>query len=120
MAILGVVDRLPQHLLTLNENEYTDYVAQVEALRSRPPLWLAQPEMSRSGQAIREIRTFLTKCPDDWPPDSVQSLSFITEADLRDDLQKDIDHAERAWTVPSGRRQRCWLAPWPRPCCYGI
>jgi hypothetical protein len=96
MAILGLVDRLPPHLLTLNENEYTDYVAQVEALRSRPQLWLAQPELSRSGQAIREIRTFLTKCPDDSPPDSVHSLSFIADAGLRDDLRKDIDHAERA------------------------
>jgi hypothetical protein len=80
MALLGLVDRLPAHLLTLNENEYTDYVAQVEALRSRPQLWLAQPEMSRSGEAVRDIRTFLTKCPDDWPPDSVHALSFITKA----------------------------------------
>ena len=96
MALLGLVDRLPPHLLTLNENEYTDYVAQVEALRSRPQLWLAQPEMSRSGEAVRDIRMFLAKCPDDWPPDSVHALSFITDADLRNDLRMDIDHAERA------------------------
>jgi len=96
MALLGLVDRLPPHLLTLDENEYADYVSQVEALRSRPMLWLAQPEMLRSGAAVRDIRNFLIKCPDDWPPDTVHALSFITDTDLRNDLRTDIDHAERA------------------------
>jgi hypothetical protein len=95
-ALLALVDRLPQHLLTLKENDYTDYIAQVEALRSRPQLWLAQPDVSRSGQPVRDIRMFLTKCPDDWPLDTIQSLSFINDMDLRNDLRRDIDHAERA------------------------
>jgi hypothetical protein len=97
VAVIGLIDRLPPHLVTLNDEEYTDYIAQVEGLRSRPQLWLVQPDVSRSGQAIREIRTFLTKCQDDWPPESVHSLSFIANApDLRDNLRIDIDHAERA------------------------
>jgi hypothetical protein len=96
VAILALLDRLPSHLLTLNVTEYADYINTVEALRSRPQLWMVQPGISRSGAPIREIRDFLTKCPDDWPPPTVEGLNFVTDNDLRADLRRDIDHAQRA------------------------
>jgi hypothetical protein len=96
-AIVGLVDRLPAHLLTLNEEEYANFITHVEVLRIRPQFWATQPGTYRSGETVREIRNLLDKCPDDWPPPSVHSLSFITKADdLRDNLRIDIDHAERA------------------------
>jgi hypothetical protein len=96
VAVLALVDRLPAHLLTLNGTEYADYINAVEALRSRPQLWIAQPTISRSAEPVREIRNSLTKCPDDWPPATVHGLAFIADVDLRADLRRDIDHAQRA------------------------
>ena len=95
-AVLGLIDRLPSRLITLNATDYTDYVSLVEALRSRPQLWLAHPQLTRSAEAVRDIRKLLSKCPDDFPPPTVHSLAFIPDADLRNDLRSDIDHAERA------------------------
>jgi len=96
VGLLALVDRIPPHLITLDVTEYTDYINAVETLRSRPQLWATMPLLARSSAPVREIRNLLSKCPDDWPPPTVHGLMFITDADLRTDLRRDIDHAQRA------------------------
>ena len=95
-AFIAVVGAVPDGLLTLDSNEYADFVSEFAIIRSRPDLWIAHPRLSRSGRQIRRIRDLLKKCPDDFPAASTQGLNFIRHVALRTTLRSDIDHADRA------------------------
>jgi hypothetical protein len=96
-AIVSLADRLPPELLTLNADEFADYIANVELLRSRVPFFI-QHGSSQVFEAtpVSDIYEALRKCPDQWPAPTVHNLPFITDAALRDAIRLDIDNAERA------------------------
>lgn len=96
-AIVSLADRLPPELVTLNADEFADYIANVELLRSRVPFFI-QHGSSQVFEAtpVLDIYLALRKCPDQFPAPTVHNLSFITHDALRDAIRLDIDNAERA------------------------
>ena len=96
-AIIGLIDRVPENLITLTAEAYADFIAAVETIRVWPPVWQARGAgHTFGGEPIRTIRRALANCPDEFPSPAVHELTFLHDPELRDELRLDIDRAERA------------------------
>jgi hypothetical protein len=104
-ALLELVDRIPDELLTIDTQEYNDFVYSVAAIRDKIPQWqnLQNPNMHTPlGALIRNIhpvaliRETLSKCHDDGPTLSTSGLRFIQDTELRTELRSDLGAIERA------------------------
>jgi hypothetical protein len=97
-AVVSLFDRLPPELLTMGTEEYTDYITNVETVRSWVPVLLERGSgRNFAAPPLRQIYLALQQCPDQFPAATVHDLPFITNNDaLRDAIRLDIDNAERA------------------------
>jgi hypothetical protein len=97
-AIVSLAERVPDHLLVLGVQEYADFIASIEVLRSCLPMWQQHGSsfQPRSGEPVRAIRRLLAKCPDEHPSPSTHELAFVTDPELRADLRLDIAAVNQA------------------------
>jgi hypothetical protein len=96
-AIVSLCDRLPSELVTLSADEFADYIADVELLRSRVPFFIQHgSSQTFDARPVLDICSALRKCPDEFPAPTVHDLSFIGNTALRDAIRLDVDNAERA------------------------
>jgi hypothetical protein len=102
-AIIDLTSELPNELMVLSGNEYSEYRVGINAIKELLHLWQNQPStpaLNRRAvhgvECLKAIRDLLAKCPDEIPSPATTELSFIGDADLRDSIRNDISAANRA------------------------
>lgn len=104
-CILDLVQRIPDELLTMNGTTYASFVQAQAHIRDVLEVWVAnrtanvtlvQRSFSIEQDPVATIRRALATCPDQAPAPTTSELKFITDADLRDNLRKDIGEVARA------------------------
>jgi hypothetical protein len=78
----------------------------------------------RDTNIVLLLRVLLAKCPDEAPSPGTAELLFVTDADLRESIQRDISAANQdavngEWKGATvlGRSRRGAKDPWDRPTC---
>jgi len=100
-----MIEQIPTGLLPIGGNDYTDLVCGMAALKDAVRAW----DATRAGELatvsgyshlnpVSLVRRALSKCPDAVPSPATTSLSFISDAALRDALRLDMSTAERVFT----------------------
>lgn len=104
-GLVRLVDAIPPELITLQDSEWIRLTAGLEAIRITLVAW---PTLGKNHN-LENIQSFdklnpvtlifraLSTCKDEYPSPSTVGLSFIEEADLRENLRTDIDVANRAF-----------------------
>jgi hypothetical protein len=104
-STLRLVEQIPQDLLTMDGPTYAMFIYAQEQLREVLQTWRAN---QTAGHSLREfqfgsdrnplvrLRDALARCPDQSPTPSTSELSFISDADLRDNLRIDLGAIDRA------------------------
>src|SRR5262245_42603984 len=102
MAIIELIDKIPQELITLKGPDYTNLVVGINTLRQALVQWQMRDEPIRGVPGyegtgpIALIQQSLRKCKDEFPSPETTSLSFIRDDELRGHLRLDIGIANRA------------------------
>jgi hypothetical protein len=109
-GIVGLLDRLPEELLTLNQNRYADFLLAREALRHEVDAFSSGSKEGRfwprpsDRNALCLARHVLSGCPDEAPVSGSNELAFIDDESLRNNLRRD------AGSVESAMRNSEWKA----------
>jgi hypothetical protein len=102
MAILELIEKIPQELITIDAPDYTDLIIGITTLRSAISQWQLHTQALRGvpghggTSPITLIYRVLLKCPDEFPSSGTAELNFLVPNDLRDNLRLDISAANRA------------------------
>jgi len=88
--------------MVLSGGEYSAYLVGMNALKDLLNFWQSgQPSTvinrraAYGAQSLTTVRDLLAKCPDEIPSPGTTELSFIGDADLRDNIRNDISAANR-------------------------
>jgi hypothetical protein len=97
-TIVSLSDDIPDELITISGDDYTDLVHGMEALSDSVTRWNQRggdqsPNWIKGESPISVIRTMLAKCPDQNPSPETAELAFMDDADLRDSIRIDISQA---------------------------
>ncbi len=97
-AIVRLVAEIPEELLTISGQDYSDLVSSLESLRYAVNRWLqhggdADPPRIKRKSSVVVIRDVLKKCPDENPPAGTADLAFIADGDYRANVRNDISTA---------------------------
>jgi hypothetical protein len=102
-ALLDLLDRIPDRLIRLSNDDFALYCANAAALRCA---WenrqnggghIRMRPLSRADHSpVSEIRRLLAKCPDEGSAPAVVGLELIPDGLFREDLRADISSAESA------------------------
>jgi hypothetical protein len=105
-AVLSLVDKLPDSMLRLSSEQFTDFLWAQSALRSMVRL-LETGQLSavggvswpmvRNHNALATLRGLLSDCPDETVSENVSALSFLKDAELIEDIRLDISSAEASF-----------------------
>jgi hypothetical protein len=104
-GLIELVDRIPDELLTLSGNHYSEFVSSVAAIRHALGAWQNQQNPNietnlgiivRNLNPVTVIRQALATCPDENPSSATAELQFISDAELQDSLRIDIGAINRA------------------------
>jgi hypothetical protein len=97
-AVLAVADAVPNELLTVDDKTFAEFVEARAVIAGFIDNSHAHGSTCGplSDKYIRAIRQILEQCPDQVIPANIQSLSFVSDADLRETLRSDIAEVERA------------------------
>ncbi len=104
-AALDLVEEIPDELLTMDQEAYGSLIRNKARIRHILATWIANLNaghkplpyaFDRSQNPLTQIRVALAKCPDESPSPGTSELTFVTEADLRTELQIDIGRINRA------------------------
>lgn len=101
-AVLTMVDMVPSNLLRGEPSEVASFVRALSELKHARTQWPMRggrvPGIRQRGvkrNPIAVIHDFLADCPD-TSPDTIHTLAFITDEDLRRDLASDLGVIESA------------------------
>ncbi len=99
-AIVRLTGEIPAELLAVGAEDYTDLVWALEGLSSAVDRWHQlggddPPARIKGKSPLAIIRGVLSKCPDQNPSLATASLTFITDAALRESIRLDISAANR-------------------------
>jgi hypothetical protein len=110
-AVLDLLEQLSPELIILQREDYAEFTSSVAALKVLIPQWQNNYDFGyhripglRDLSPIALIRQALEKCPDEFPSASTSELTFIADANLRDNLRLDIS------TTNSSLRNGEWKA----------
>jgi len=93
-AIISLIDRLPDGLLTLDAPRYADFLTNLEILRVKAQVAVVRGAgYNFNGEPVWRLRHALNDCPDEVTAADTHELEFIREPDLRADLRLDISEA---------------------------
>jgi hypothetical protein len=105
IALIRLVDELPNELLIMDGAAYNQYVLSVSTIKSTIDFqyWIsASPAADifgrRLGQAISDLRVCLETLPDEQIPAATAGLSFIKDKQLRESIRGDIAFANQAFS----------------------
>jgi len=102
-ALLALLARLPDELLTLHGDEYTTFIVAVESLRGAlraiedgDDRMLGAASVAEILEDVTQIRELLTRCPDEVVAAATAGLEFINDEALRASIRGDIAAANTA------------------------
>lgn len=100
-AIIDLADDLPVELLTISDEDYTNYVFGLEAMQAAIDRWnhhgTDTPPRTHNGKSpVYLVREALLKCPDQNPSSQTTSLPFISDRQLAESIRLDMDSAINA------------------------
>lgn len=101
-AIIGLLNRIPQELLTFSGHNSILYYSSVLALENSLEMWKSsnKPLDRIPGLGFRNpvsiIRQILAECPDEFPSKDTNKLVFIDHSALRLNLEIDISATNKA------------------------
>jgi hypothetical protein len=104
-AVLTLLEQIPEELITLEGEDYTNLLASIAAIRSILKTWQTYhkhdlnpiPGISSLNPVV-VIHHALARCPDEFPGPGTAELRFLQPDDLRENLRLDISTANRALT----------------------
>lgn len=92
MAIISLIDRLPESLVQLPPDKFARYIRSLERLREDIRI-SSTARHDFPGHDVRHLRQLLAECPDESVLEAGHTLTFVSDAALRADLQTDIASA---------------------------
>jgi hypothetical protein len=104
-AVADLAERIPEHLITLPDEDYYVYIAALNYVREIIPEWQSRgntrplrkiPNVANGLNPVTLVRKFLATCPDDLPSPQSQQFVFIADKDLKASLHEDMAIIERA------------------------
>ncbi len=100
-AIVSLADEIPDELLTISGDDYTDLVHGMESLSQKVENWNHRggdepPPRIKGKSPVVIIREVLTKCPDERPSPATAELHFIPDQDLRNSIRLDVSSANNS------------------------
>jgi len=105
-ALLSFLDRLPDHLVTVVDEDYHVFLVAQEAIRGMVEEWqsgnhsksLDRFPGSKKQNPVTVIRRTMRLCPDDVSSSGSGKFEFISDTHLRSVLEEDSASVERALT----------------------
>ena len=101
-GIVNLVGQIPQELLILPADRYSDLVLSIGAIEQCLLMWASRDAHNFLLQNVNGrdplvlIREALLQCPDEYPPPSTADLNFISDQDLRDSIRRDVGASNQA------------------------
>lgn len=96
-GLLELLNRVSEELLQMTPEDFSKFITVREELRAGLELnrrW--RPFNGAEVEAIRTVHRLLKACPDDAAPVSTAGLEFVSDADLRADLRRDLGEVNKA------------------------
>jgi hypothetical protein len=104
-AVLDLVEKIPDELLTMDQEAYGSLIRAKATIRNILSTWTSNLNAGhkpldysfhRSTNPLAHIHDALAKCPDESPAPGTSELNFITDTDFRASLRNDIGAVHRA------------------------
>lgn len=103
-GLLDLIDRIPNELIVLETNKFSDYILALSTIREQMREWAnaafgkntREYMTNKQPQIMGAIKEALVCCPDEVPASTGADLLFITDADLRQNVRQDIAAVNRA------------------------
>jgi hypothetical protein len=100
-AIVSLAEEIPEELLTVSGDDYTDLIHGMEALAHSVNRWNQRggddpPNWIKDKSPVAIVRDVLAKCPDQSPSPATSELAFISDDALRKDIRMDMSTANSA------------------------
>lgn len=100
-AIVSLAEEIPDELLTISGEDYTDLIHGMESLAHSVEYWRARggdepPKYIKDKSPVSIIREALIKCSDESPASTTAELSFVADGALRDSIRMDMSTAASA------------------------
>jgi len=113
--LLGLVEQVPNELVTISGMEYIAYTASVSVIRQALVTWQSGTRRTfyhvdyGLGQfnPVTVIRHALAKCPDQLPAPGTAELSFIQDKEFRESLRLTVGRQTRHCPTVNERRPPC-------------
>jgi hypothetical protein len=101
-GIVDLLDKLPDELLTIDQQKYGDFLLASAALRHEVEVFSTSTKEIRAWprpsdrNALCFVRHVLSSCPDEAPVSGSNELEFIDDEQLRSSLRLDFGSVESA------------------------
>lgn len=100
-AIVSLADEIPEELITLSGDDYSDLVHSMESLAHVVDKWNYRggddpPPYIKGKSPVALVREMLARCPDQTPSPATSQLTFISDIGLRDSIRADLSTANSA------------------------
>jgi hypothetical protein len=100
-AIINLVDDVPEELLTISGEDYSDFVFALESMGAAIDRWNQRggddpPRNHKNKSPVVVVREALSLCPDSSPSQATSAILFIEDASLRDSIRLDMSSASDA------------------------
>jgi hypothetical protein len=100
-AIINLVDDIPEELLTISGEDYSNFVLALQSMGAAVNRWTQRggddpPRTIKSMSPVVIVRETLLKCPDANPSRASSALPFIPDTTLRDSIRLDMSSAADA------------------------
>lgn len=100
-GILSLVKAVPTELIDVSSSVYADFILAVSTIETQLALWRSRGAVGtmalvKGRDAVSIVRQVLAACNDEYPPPPTSELLFISDADLRENIRRDIGAVNRA------------------------
>jgi hypothetical protein len=100
-AIVSLADDIPDELITISGEDYSDLVHALESLGHSVDRWNARggdepPSYIKNKSPVAIVREMLSMCPDASPSPATNDLAFIQDLALRSTIRLDLSTASSA------------------------
>jgi hypothetical protein len=94
-AIINLVDDIPEELLTISGEDYSNFVFALESMGAAVDRWTQRggdepPRPIKHVSPVIVVRETLLNCPDANPSPASSELPFIHDSKLRDSIRMDM------------------------------
>src|SRR5258708_18831547 len=101
LGILNLLKDVPDELIILTPTDYSELVLAKSTIEEHLAHWrsrgnVGEMALVKGFDVVTVIRRALAKCPDEFPPSTTTELLFIKDAELRENIRRDLGATERA------------------------